>query len=1130
MKFPESELAHRFLDGRARGLEIGGAAQNPFGIPGCWNLDYTRDETTAFKQAERETCGETLRVDVVGVGDDLPFRSGSLDYVIASHVIEHLFDPIGAIEEWMRVLRPGGIVFCIVPHKVRTFDKDRPRTSAAELLLRRSGRIPRPAVDDHGHHSVWVTEDFLELCRLNGWPVVDFLDEDDKAKNGFAVVLRKPEQSEPEVRLLHGIYQHWSSSQGLCVAGWVLANEAPVEEAWLATNGTMVRVKELTVRGDVNVVFPMIPAEAKTGFKVYLPGRPGGQVTLVARTAWGITSTFVELPEPKPLPYHSEGSSAVADPYMEFVARVNQVGGTVVEVGSRRVSPCAENHRATFSGASEFIGFDLHPDELVDCVGDAHQISRHLGPASADHLFSLAVLEHLAAPWLFAAEVNRVLRVGGLTFHVAPPSWPLHELPADYWRFSDEGLKVLFGPATGFEVLGAGMYSPFLMAPTFPEHLEDLGHFHSYGGAFVLARKVREIEEGAVRWPIEQAVGAGGRYPGTATTELLPAAESTARKAETIRLEAAVRALSQRVLALGNGRRNGLAPRGPDPFPNDHAVLAASLPLLEPRLEARDRELRRLEAERSDGPRLSIVVPVFRPNRDHFLRCLESVRAQTSGRWELCLCDDGSGDPWVTETLTRFARSDRRIRWCALDRNGGISRATNAALELATGEYVGFLDHDDEIHPAAVAEVLAAFAKSPEVDLVYTDEDKINVDGSHIHTYPKYGWSPDLLLTRMYLIHFMAIRRALVEQVGGLRSEFDGSQDHDLALRVTEIARRIEHVPRVLYHWRISESSCAGSPDAKPWAYGAARRALADALRRRGEDGRVEDGLGAGLYRVRRTVPRVQVDVIIPTRDAPEHLARCIASLERSPGHEDWIAWIVDNGSAEPETRALLWSYEGHPRIRVLRYDEPFNWSAINNWAAKQGRGEALLFLNDDVEGDSPDWLAAMLEHVARPDIGVVGAKLVFPDGRLQHGGVVIGLTGIAGHMYLARPADCVTPFCIGESVRDCSAVTGACLLTRRDVFESLGGFDERLGVAFNDADYCLRSRARGLRVIYTPHAQLIHRESASRGYSNDVDDLSRIRSLRAGGFGVDPFFHPLLTLRTHDLRIAGPDEEVRWP
>ena len=407
----------------------------------------------------------------------------------------------------------------------------------------------------------------------------------------------------------------------------------------------------------------------------------------------------------------------------------------------------------------------------------------------------------------------------------------------------------------------------------------------------------------------------------------------------------------------------------------------------------------------------------------------------------------------------------------------------------------------------------------PDLDLVYTDEDKLDERGSRVEPFFKPDWSPDLLLSMNYICHLAVVRRSLMESAGGFRSGFEGSQDYDLFLRLTERTQQIAHVPKVLYHWRKIQESAAARRTAKPYALESAKRALREALERRQVSAEVTMPT-PGLYRVAYALPspRPLVSIVMPTRDRAGLLRTCVSSIDERSTYRDYEIIIVDNGSTEPETIRYL--EEIGSRHRVLRRDEPFNWSALNNWAAKQARGDLLLFMNNDMEVENSDWLEALVEHAVRPGVGAVGAKLIYPTRTLQHAGVVLGLGGVAGHAFKnlpeADPGYCYLP----HVIRNVSAVTGACMLVAREAYDAVGGFDESLRVAFNDIDFCLKLRQRGYRVVWTPYAVLLHYESASRGSLHPPEDEALMRHRWATVLPRDPYYNPNLTLDSEDYRL----------
>ena len=542
------------------------------------------------------------------------------------------------------------------------------------------------------------------------------------------------------------------------------------------------------------------------------------------------------------------------------------------------------------------------------------------------------------------------------------------------------------------------------------------------------------------------------------------------------------------------------------------------------------RRMREVSETLSLRPRISVVMATYETPEPFLREAIESVRAQAYPYWELCIADDASKSGHVRKVLDEYRALDERIKVVYRDENGHIARAGNSALELASGEFVGFLDHDDTLSPDALFETALAINRFPDVDMLYSDEDKIDEAGLYCEPHFKPDWSPDSFLSRMYTCHFGVYRRSLVEALGGLRPEFSGSQDYDLVLRLTERTDKIHHIPRVLYHWRKHAGSVSGIARAKPYSSRAAEAAIAEALERRGEPGTVSEREDcAGVYIVRYAIrDRRRVSVIVPTRDHGEDVERCLSSLFAKAGYDDLEVILLDNGSTEAASLATFarWAKK-EPRVRVVRYDVPFNFSRINNYAVTQSTGHYLLFLNNDTEAKSEGWIAAMVEQAQRPSIGAVGALLLYPDDTVQHAGVIIGLGGVAGHSHKHFKLSANGHANMLKAINNYSAVTGACLMTRRDVFEQVGGFDEELTVAFNDIDLCLKIVHAGYRIVNLPHVQLYHFESKSRGH--DVGTLKIARSLSeqekmrerwAGIIAHDPSYNRHLTLDREDFSI----------
>jgi O-antigen biosynthesis protein len=498
-------------------------------------------------------------------------------------------------------------------------------------------------------------------------------------------------------------------------------------------------------------------------------------------------------------------------------------------------------------------------------------------------------------------------------------------------------------------------------------------------------------------------------------------------------------------------------------------------------------------------PRFSILTPVYDTPADVLSAMLESVRRQTFEDWELCLVDDASPGTHVLEILEAAQRADPRIRVVKRDSNGGIVAASNDALAMAKGEFVALLDHDDELHAEALAAVDEALGANPEVDYVYTDEDKVTASGRHAGPFFKPDWSPDRLRTQMYTCHFSVLRRTLVEEVGGFDPEFEGSQDWDLILKVSERARAIVHVPRILYHWRMLETSAAGGGEsAKPWAFEAGQRAVQAHCERIGLQARVErDSRYPGVHHLEPAlVDRPPVSIVIPTNGQTREIryreevlvSHCVRSIVEASTYENYEIVVVADASTPTAARDELREVEDD-RVRIVEYDEPFNFSAKINLGAARSEGEHLLLLNDDIEVATPAWIERMVMYSMLDEIGAVGGRLLWEDGRLQHVGVRFE-GGLPGHPYRGFSAGFKGYGNEVLVVRDALAVTGACLMTRHELFDEVGGLSTDLPVNYNDIDYCLKLREGGRRAVYDPDLTMFHFESSSR--SREVEEWEK--------------------------------------
>ncbi len=530
--------------------------------------------------------------------------------------------------------------------------------------------------------------------------------------------------------------------------------------------------------------------------------------------------------------------------------------------------------------------------------------------------------------------------------------------------------------------------------------------------------------------------------------------------------------------------------------------------------------MRREASNFENRPLISVITPVFNAAVAQLDETVGSVLAQAYDNWELIVVDDGSTDVDLPKYVADLSKRDTRIRVFKLDRNRGISAATNHGIEQAQGEWIGLLDHDDLLEQDALFEVARLLQKHPDADLIYSDEDKITKSGfGRPHFKP--DWSPDYLFSQNYFCHLTMFRRSLVHKVGGFRSEFDGSQDHDLFLRIIEHTERIYHIPRVLYHWRQTEDSLSQNIRCKQGALEAGRRAVEEHFQRTGERVHVTvDWRTYGYWVRRELIEPKRISIIIPTRDQIELLSLCVQSICAKTSYPNYEIVVIDNDSQSEEAR----SYFSHFPHRLLRYEGPFNYSAINNFAVEQTESPWLLFLNNDIEAIDTEWLNIMAEHIQRPEIGAVGARLLFPDDTIQHGGAVLGagLGRIAAHAFRGFPAEHPGVVKQLQMTRNYSCVTGACLLTRRDVFMEVGGFDEQqLPVTFNDVDFCLKLRHAGYLIVYTPFAKLYHHESASRRRSRLEPPESEIMRERwREMLERDPYYNPNLSRERADFSL----------
>ena len=497
------------------------------------------------------------------------------------------------------------------------------------------------------------------------------------------------------------------------------------------------------------------------------------------------------------------------------------------------------------------------------------------------------------------------------------------------------------------------------------------------------------------------------------------------------------------------------------------------------------------------SPLISIAVPAYQTPVEFLRQMIESLIVQTYSNWELCIVNASPDNEEMQKVLAEYSAGDSRVRFCNLKENLGIAENTNRAFAMAKGEFVGLLDHDDLLAPNALYEIVKILQDHPQADALYTDEDKVTTElDEHFQPHLKPDFNLDLLRSNNYICHFFVVRKSIVEKAGGFRKEFDGAQDYDFIFRCTENAGEVLHVPEILYHWRTHKASTADNPASKMYAFEAGKRAIEAHLERTGTKGEVSHTQDLGFYRVKYPVQgKPLVSVIIPNKDEKETLQTCLEMLEKNTGYQNFEIIIVENNSTTDEIFRYYKELSGNRKIHLLRWGKEFNYSAINNFATAHAKGEYLLFLNNDVKSINPDWLEEMLGVCQRPEVGGVGAKLIYPDNTIQHAGCVIGMGGIAGHMFVDMPADRTGYLHKASLLQDMSAVTAACLLMKKEVFEQAGGFTEELAVAFNDVDLCLKVRKNGYLIVYDPYAKLYHMESKTRGAEDSKEKVRRFQT-----------------------------------
>lgn len=537
----------------------------------------------------------------------------------------------------------------------------------------------------------------------------------------------------------------------------------------------------------------------------------------------------------------------------------------------------------------------------------------------------------------------------------------------------------------------------------------------------------------------------------------------------------------------------------------------------------------------STTPLISVIMPVYNTPEKFLRRAMDSVCEQLYPYWELCIADDASQQPHIKTLLNEYRARDPRIKVIFRNTNDHISAASNSALKIAQGEFIALLDHDDELTEHALYMVATEINTHPHADIIYSDEDKIDTAGIRADPHFKSDWNPDLFYAQNYVCHLGVYRTSLVNHVGGFRQGYEGSQDYDLCLRCVHATKstHIRHIPHVLYHWRVLKGSTALDVGEKSYAERAALKMLREYFHNIDPRISVEIGNFSTTYRIRYALPTKPplVSLIIPTRDGYHILKRCIDSILAKTTYPHYEIIIVDNQSQDPQTLAYFDKLTANKKIRIVGYNHPFNFSRINNYSVQQAKGSIIGLINNDIEVISGDWLEEMVSQALRPEIGAVGAKLLYSDKRLQHGGIITGIAGTAGHSHKGSLPPHRGYFGKSGLVQNISAVTAACLIIRKALYEYVGGLEEdNLAIAFNDVDFCLRVAAAGYRNLWTPYAELYHHESLSRGYEDTPEKIARFEKEAAflkKRWGKkllnDPYYSPNLTLANESFAFANP-------
>ncbi len=527
-------------------------------------------------------------------------------------------------------------------------------------------------------------------------------------------------------------------------------------------------------------------------------------------------------------------------------------------------------------------------------------------------------------------------------------------------------------------------------------------------------------------------------------------------------------------------------------------------------------------------PKISIVIPAYNTPDKYLIPMIDSILNQTYENWELCIAD-GSTSKVRSTSIKKQAARDDRIKLVEVSENLGISGNTNMAIKIATGDFIAFMDHDDLLAEFALNEVVSAINKDQSIELFYSDEDYITENGKkRLLPYFKPDWSPELFLSANYMAHFVVVKSQIIKAIGGLRPEFDGAQDYDLLLRITEKKPVIYHIPKILYHWRQADDSTAKNMNTKSYADDSGKKAIKEYIKRNNIAADVLSGPDdlPTNYRIKyKIIGSPKVSIIIPFKDKAELLKVCVASIIKKSSYQNFEIILVDNNSQEPGTTSYLNKIGKHKNIHVIEYNKPFNYSAVNNFGRKQASGELLLFMNNDMKVINDDWLEELIGVAIQPEIGAVGGFLFYPDRKIQHAGVIVGMTGTAAHVFRQLKPHTLTFYRYPDWVRNYLAVTGACLMVRASTFDKVGGFDERFIICGSDVALGLSLHESGYRNVFTPYAKLFHYESQSVGSYNNIPpsdyDLSMVRYKKylEGG---DPYYNPNLEIMSETPTPAG--------